>query len=658
MTIDGANFTGATVTLDRHSVALLSQSDTSVRIQMPAHDNGYAIFAVKQPAGSVYGRFLYVAPPLADLPAGSITTIAGIGAYGGDYGPATAASLRTPEGIAFDANGTIYFAETGNNRVVRLGAEGILEPFAGNGLNGPHPATAVSALDVGTSYPHNIAFDSHGNLIIPDAAYYIWRVSPDGAAEVIAGNGHLATSVSEGVAAKGTAIGYPNYVAVDADDNIYFIDWNNARVRKIDKAGILTTVAGNGTFGFSGDGGPATSAQFDLRGETTDSGGLAADHHGNLLLLDRDNRRVRRINLSTGIIDTIAGPSVGTQSLNDLWALAVGPDDAVYLSSGAQIYRRAPDGSVARIESGPRGFSEDGSALPAASLGKIYALAVDAAGNILYSDSDVNRVRKIDSATGRLSTIAGSGPASFGENGSANAAAIDPGDVKFRNGQLLLADNDRIHAIASDGRLVRIAGRGAAGPILDVPALDAVVLAFSLFVSPDGSIDYAAYNLGVFRIDTAGIVRHTAGKLAVCDFSGDQGDALAAGLCQSFDAIRDGQNNLFIADANNNRVRRVDAKTGVITTFAGSGPVNGKEHGGEGSTCGDGGAATSACINTPEGLAFDDRGALMISENQKRVRRVDPGGTISTFAMTACTKMTWGFGKVFCAGGEGVALVA
>lgn len=653
MTISGAGFTGAAVTLDRKSIPLFSQSDTTIAVQMPPHDNGYAIFAVAQPAGKSYARFLYVAPPLAEVPAGTITTVAGIGSYSGDYGSATAASIRAANGIAFDPKGTLYFAEMGNNRVIRIGADGIFEPFAGNGLNGPHPTTPAPALEVGTSFPHNIVFDSHGNLIIPDAAYYVWRVTPDGVAELIAGNGHLATSVSEGVPAKGTAIGYPNFVAVDGEDNVYFIDWNNARVRKIDKAGILTTVAGNGTFGFSGDGGPATNAQFDLRSQTSDGGGLAADHHGNLYLLDRDNRRIRRVNLSTGVIDTIAGPAVGGQSLNDLWALAAGPDDTVYFSNTSDIYKRTADGTVTRIQSGPRGFSEDGSALPSASLGKIYGLAVDPAGNLVYSDVDVYRVRKIDSATGKLSTIAGVGPATLGENGPANAAPIGLNlDIEFRNGQLLIADNDRIEAIGSDGRLVRIAGSGQFGPVANVPALAATMLAFSLFVSPDGSIDYASYNIGTFRVDAAGIVRRTAGAAAGCDFSGDGGNALAAGLCQSFDAIRDADGNLYIADANNNRVRRVDAKTGVMTTYAGSGPVNGLEHFGEGSTSGDGGAATSARINTPMGLTFDDRGNLLISENQQRVRRVDASGTISTFAVAGCTKLAWAFGKLFCVGGQ------
>lgn len=656
----GANFTGAILALDRAPITPLSQSDSEVRLQMPKHDNGYAILSATRAEGSAFGRYLYVPPSLSDLAPGFITTVAGIGQYGGEYGPATEASLRQPWGMTFDASGTLYFTDTPNNRVLRIRPDGILEPFAGDGFsNGPHPSVPTAALDVAISFPRSIAFDSAGNLIVPDGGNYLWRVSRDGLAEIIAGTGQRASSVSEGVAAKGSAIGYPSYVAVDDGDNIYFIDWSNARVRKIDRAGILTTIAGTGTYGFSGDGGPATNAQFSLA--FNDLGGLAVDHSGNLLLLDHGNHRIRRINLTTGLIDTIVGPTLNGHTLDNPRAMTVGPDDAIYFSNASEVYKRASDGSITPIASGKTGFSEDGSIVGVSGIGAPQGFTVDPAGNLLFSESGVNRLRKIDRATNRLSTLAGTGPSVLGESGPATAAALITAnlDLKFRNGrELLIADSNRICSLGSDGRLLRIAGNGASRSTSDTPALDASIGPASIFVGNDGTIDFAGGSIAVFRIDPAGFVRLTAGKAGVCEFSGDGADALKAGLCQTWDAIRDSNGNLLIADTNNNRIRKIDAGTGIITTFAGSGPVNGLERYGFGSTCGDGGPATNACINTPYGLTFDDAGNLFVCENEQRIRKIDRSGIISTFAEVHCTKLGWAFGHVFAVTGNAVAQVS
>ena len=124
----------------------------------------------------------------------------------------------------------------------------------------------MTALASGFSQASGVAVAADGSVYITDRANnQVRRVDPNGIAEIIAGTGEFATSAPDGVLARGTAIGQPSFVAVDGDDNIYFLDWPNARVRKIDRNGILTTFAGNGSYGFSGDGGPATNAQFSER---------------------------------------------------------------------------------------------------------------------------------------------------------------------------------------------------------------------------------------------------------------------------------------------------------------------------------------------------------------------------------------------------------
>src|SRR5437016_3055490 len=147
VSLKGANFTGVTVKLDRNVLAPLSQSDSEIRLQMPQRDNGYAIVSLTNATGSAYGRFLYLPPRLDEIPPGYITTVAGIGQYGGEYGPATSASIRGPWGLAFDQAGRLYLTDAPNNRVLRIRSDGILEPFAGNGFNiGPFPPGRTPAI--------------------------------------------------------------------------------------------------------------------------------------------------------------------------------------------------------------------------------------------------------------------------------------------------------------------------------------------------------------------------------------------------------------------------------------------------------------------------------------------------------------------------------
>jgi sugar lactone lactonase YvrE len=320
VTLNGANFSGTAITLDRIPITPISQSDSEVRLRMPKRDNGYAVIAVTSPAGAAYGEFLYLPPSLEELPPGYITTVAGVGHSFGDYWPATRA-IVSPWGLAFDRAGNTYIAETANDRVVRVRADGILEPFAGNGrIDGPRPTGPASALEVPISFPRSVAVDGAGNVYIPDSNYYLWRVTPDGVAQIIAGTGRDSSSGDGGPAVMAD-IGFPNYVAVDATGNVYFISYDAARIRKIDRSGIISTIAGTGSPGFSGDGGPATQAQFKIPGP--DQGGLAADDAGNLFLLDYSNQRIRRIDATTGLITTVVDPALARTALGDMKAVAM-----------------------------------------------------------------------------------------------------------------------------------------------------------------------------------------------------------------------------------------------------------------------------------------------------------------------------------------------
>ena len=660
VSVRGANFATAGVTIDQNPASVLSRSDTEVRVQMPMHDNGYAIVGV----GESYARFLYVPPNLKDLPAGYITTVAGVGRYSGEYGKATDATLQ-PLGLAFDSSNTLYVADPPRNRVYRV-RNGILEPYAGAGLTGPpNQPEGNAALVTMFSFPRGIAFDRQGGLYVPDTThngYRLWYVTPAGLARVAAGTGHLGHS-GDGGPARDADIGNPSYVVVDRDDNVYFLTWpsfTSVHIRKIDRNGIITTIAGKGPLGFSGDGGPAIDAE--LNPSFSDFGALALDRDDNLYLADLDNRRIRRIDRATGIITTFVGPSVNGRQLGNIRGLAFSPDGELYFSSNSSILRRSSTGAVTELTGSGQGFSADGTLLNQATLSGVDAMAFDRQGTLYFSEGGVRRIRMVDGAN-RIVTIAGSGPASIGEGGPAIAAGFLAPDADLDimpGGEVTTTNLDRLQKIDAAGNLVRIAGSGISAPIDGVPANVVSMMPLSLSVNRDGTIDYATGTIGsTMRIERDGIVRRIAGTSSgQCGFAGDGGRGVDATFCQPWDAVADRFGNLFVADTNNNRIRKVDGATGIVSTVAGSGPVNGLEQYGSGTSCGDGGPATSACINTPWGVAVDDAGNLYVAENHERIRKIDRSGTITTFAEVASTKMTWAFGNLYTVAGSDVSRVS
>ena len=238
-------------------------------------------------------------------PAGIITTIAGIGRQGfsGDGGPATSAALSEPQGVAIDSAGNIYIADFGNARVRRINTAGIISTVAGNGNSvysgdgGPATSAALT--------PAGISVDAAGNLYIADSGNgRIRKVSPAGIITTVAGNGKQGFA-GDGGPAISAELFSPSAVLVDGSGNLYIADTVNNRIRKVDTAGNISTVAGGKIIlGSVGDGGPATSAQ--LLGPYA----LALDNTGNLYIADTGNNRIREVN-TAGIISTVAGNGAG-----------------------------------------------------------------------------------------------------------------------------------------------------------------------------------------------------------------------------------------------------------------------------------------------------------------------------------------------------------
>ncbi len=330
---------------------------------------------------------------------------------------ATAVPLILPGGLAYDASGNLYFAETANHIVRRVSTAGTLTTLAGTGVQGfagdGGPATAAM-LDS----PSSVAIDASGNVFVADAHNHrIRRVDAvSGVITTFAGTGVVGTSAN-GTVAAAAQLDLPSALAFDRAQNLYFADARTHVVRRIDRATTaIATVAGNGRQGYSGDLGLATLAAIDS------PSGIALDSAGNLYLADTHNHRVRRVDAATGIITTATG-------------------------------------------SGQPGFSGDGTAAATASINLPRGLALDAAGNLFIVDSRNQRIRRIDGTTGQIATIAGGGIQGFAGDGSpAVTASLDtPRAVTISPANLpTLADsaNGRVRQVDSAAVIHTIAGLG------------------------------------------------------------------------------------------------------------------------------------------------------------------------------------------------------
>lgn len=289
-------------------------------------------------------------------PAGTIRTLAGNGRRGfsGDGGPATGAQLFRPDGVAVDRKGNVYIADFGNHRVRRVDDSGVITTIAGNGTRGfsgdGGPATAAQLSDPGA-----VAVDQAGNLYLADlGSGRIRMVDSGGTITTVAGTGASGFS-GDGGQATLAQLATPRGLAIDKVGNLYFADLRNHRIRRIDAAGVVTTVAGTGTIGDYGDGGPALEAAL------SDPTGLAADSLGNLYVADAGSHRVRRIDPG-GMIITVAGtgtpgPSKSggravEEKLRLPGAVAAGPNGEIYLTSSLILVLRVDrSGTIIRIAS-------------------------------------------------------------------------------------------------------------------------------------------------------------------------------------------------------------------------------------------------------------------------------------------------------------------
>jgi sugar lactone lactonase YvrE len=685
---------------------------------------------------------------------GTMSTVAGTGAIGfsGDDGPAMSAGLANPNAVALDDAGQVLIADTGNDRIRVVSTQGIVRTVAGIGERGSI-ADGAPATSTALSYPAGVAVDAMGRLLVADQVHRrIRRVNLDGSMTTIAGNGAYAYR-GDGGLARQAKLKRPMAVAVDGEGNIFIADIDCDCVRKVTLDGIIHTIAGNGSPGFTGDNGPAILSQLNQ------PLGIAADALGNVFIADRNNQRIRRID-GAGTITTVAGTGQAgfngdgsdatTILLNAPTGVAIDQTGALLIAdTGNARIRRVDASGIVTIVGGGADSGEQVAALDARLSGP-SAIAVDTLGRLLIADDQIRRVDQ----NGLISTIAGSGN-SVGDGALAtNAGASSYGIAVDTVGRIYLSNTNshRIRQIDTDGIITTVAGlidSPTNGPVasanLTSPSAFVVTPQWTLFASgvagtveaiadskvatvagryPQtiatgdlarfrsdkfGSIGGIAYQTATgsdpaiiyiteasvtsnrlhaitvtdptdknkwtiatlasgtagfadgpaatarFRAPTGLFLDSTTRTLYIADtgnhairalnlatrtvttvvnaqhalgFAGDGAAAGAALLYRPSTLTRCGNGDLFIADTGNNRIRRIAATTGIISTVLGDGIP---------ASSGEGFPSSTFPVDQPRGLACDAVGNLIVSSSTT-VRLlaansngiVDGAGTVQT----------------------------
>jgi sugar lactone lactonase YvrE len=655
-----------------------------------------------------------ITQPIAYTIAGTLDSISL-----GDGGPATRAYLDLPMGIAVDSSGNVYISNAGNYLVRKIAkSTGIITTYAGvQGLS--YSGDGGPAVDAGLAYPGGLALDSAGNLYIATLFDNAVRkvTASTGIITTVAGDGSMGYS-GDGGAASSAQLNYPAAVVADALGNLFIADTGNNAIREVSmQTGIISTIAGSGKAGYSGDAGPATQATL------SSPSGVVLDGEGNLYISDCNNNVIRKIIMSTGDISTVAGNGYNATT--------------------------APSGN------GSGGYTGDGGPATSAELFHPQGIAFDLAGNLYFADSGNNVVREVSAITGTITTLVGTG--GFGYNGSGIAASSTelggPMGITFDStGNLYIADflNNLAREVefytalpqtpaptpvlspaggtftypASPSVQISDSAPGAeilyttdgSAPTLDSPILEtgisvnatetikaiAVVPGYApsavasatytivqpVAPSPTFSPAPGAYatpqlvsiccgdnwqtiifytingsspaeSATSFRyndpipVSATETITATIGQIdslpsptvsatytitrpanqliytfagdKIKGYAGDNGPAPSAGLNGPNSIAFDSTGNAYIADTGNNVIRKVAMATGIITTISGDGTSG---------YSGDGGAAINARLSQPTCIALDGADDIYIADSANNViRKITAStGVISTIA--------------------------
>ena len=559
---------------------------------------------------------------------------------------ATETEISLVDGIAVDRKGNIYIARRDNNVISRVDTKGNMTRFAGTGESG-YDGDGGKATDAKLKLPAGLTFDKHGNLYIADRENHrVRKVDTRGIITTVAGNGTAGFSGDGGKATE-AMLRHPSGVAVDDKGNIFISDRSNERVRVVNRKGIISTYAGNGIDGAKGDSGPAT------KGQLSKPFGLALDKKGNLYIADRKSNRVRMVT-PQGILHTVAGDGgfffsgdngpAYRASVAGPTGVAVAKDGTLYIADRNNNRIRSVDtqGMIRTVVgTGQQDYNGDSELARDSNLHLPFGVAIDPDGNLLVIDRSNYRIRKIDPRRGSIETVAGNGLKKFaGDGGPATGATLSfpQGLIVDKNDNLLVSDkgHNRIRRISPDGIIQTIVGNGIRGNIGDdLPAMEASIYGAAILkmsnkgemfiVSPSG------FTSLIRKIDTSNTMRRVLGTsdedylaaIAKSKYKGRVQTGELAIITTFSDIAFDPKGNMFISDRLNHQIRKV-SPSGELTTIAGTG---------ESAHYGDGGPASEAAFRDPSALATDKEGNLYIADGANNmIRKIDTNGIVTTIA--------------------------
>ncbi len=567
------------------------------------------------------------------------TTVVGNGTSGdkGDGGPAISAELTAQFQVAVDKTGNLYIDDPTNHVIRKVNTSGIISTIAGTAGSSGYTGDGGPATAAKLNTPYGVALDNNGDLLIADRNNYVIRkINADtGIITTVAGTGKQGTTGDGGPATSATLNG-PYTVTCDRYGNIYIPDSKANTVRKVDTGGIITTIAGTGKSGYTGDGGPSTAATFNALY------GAWVDLAGNLYISDVANNVVRMIDTS-GIIHTVAGNNqsspINSGNGGPATSAVIYNPRPIVLDNAGNLYIPDQHGQTIRsvdgngiirtiAGNGVQGFGGDDGPGPAAEFSVPYGLGIDSNNNVYVADSSNFRVRRLSLNTGFASTALGT---------SVTHNFIVQSSVSVTPSTAVIAPNNpaefSLGALSGCTLGASLAANAFCTiPITFTPTVPGLQAARLKITDTNGHVS-------TFGFTGVGVAPETTYSNALINTIAGTGTAGNAGAIGPADSAQvntprggsvDSAGNVYFADSGNNVIRRIDAVSGAISTVAGTGSAG---------FSGEGGAATSAQLNAPAKVVVDAAGNLYIADTLNSVIRFvnASDGSISTIAGTPGT---------------------
>jgi sugar lactone lactonase YvrE len=552
---------------------------------------------------------------------GMVSTLAGSGVAGFQDGDGPQASFSSPNGVAVDAAGNVYVADTGNHRIRKISPQGRVSTLAGTGVRGNADGLGSEAR---FNMPQALVVDAEGDVYVADTySHQIRRITPTGQVSTWAGRGTPGSLDASGLEAS---FAYPIGIALDGAGNLYVTEKFNRDVRKITPAQVVSTVAGTGTSG--GQDGPVGSATFDC------PWGIAVDANGAVYVSDCGYDTIRMI--TAGQVSTLAGQAkkygdqdgVGVQARFSMpGGLALHAGELIVADAGNSLLRKVTTSGVVSTLAGTRYVSVesvDGTGADAR-FTRADDMTADSQGNVYVSDTSAHTIRRVSTA-GVVRTMAGLADTPGEVDGIGTVARFNlPGGlVRDSHGNLYVADqgNAVIRKMTPRGVVSTWVGNGESkdvdgqGTLAGFNSLDA------LAIDAQDNLYVSERNVCTVRkISPTGVVSTWAGSAGHCGIADSKSDTALFDGPQGL-AV-DASGNVYVADQNNHVVRKI-TPAGMVSTWAGTGKAGS-----------DDGASGVATFNQPRTLAIDARGNLYVGDaSNPQIRKVTPDGTVSTLVGT------------------------